>query len=233
MARDVKIGIDYFSHDTDMFHDPKIRILKAKYGLIGYAVYIRLLEEIYHNNGYYIELDEDYMLLFADENNITINELENIIDVCINKELFDINKYNDYNILTSKRIQKNYLDATARRKNCEISSEHDLVNVDINAINVDINATKKSKVNNIKVNIKENIKEKKPTPRFVKPTIDEIAEYCIERKNNLNPNQFYDFYEAKSWMIGKNKMKDWKAAVRTWERRNQPKSQTQRDTSHL
>lgn len=52
-----------------------------------------------------------------------------------------------------------------------------------------------------------------------KPTIEEIKSYCDERDNNINPEQFYDFYESKNWMVGKNKMKDWKACIRTWERR--------------
>lgn len=52
---------------------------------------------------------------------------------------------------------------------------------------------------------------------FKKPTIDEIEAYCKERSNNVNANRFYDFYESKGWMVGKNKMKDWKASVRTWE----------------
>ena len=56
--------------------------------------------------------------------------------------------------------------------------------------------------------------------RFIKPTINEIQEYCIDRKNGINANAFYDFYESKNWYVGKNKMKDWKACVRTWEQRN-------------
>lgn len=53
---------------------------------------------------------------------------------------------------------------------------------------------------------------------FTKPTIDEIQDYCIERNNNVNAEQFYDYYESNGWKVGKNSMKDWKAAVRTWER---------------
>ena len=54
--------------------------------------------------------------------------------------------------------------------------------------------------------------------RFVPPTVDEVKTYCEARQNNVDPEQFVDFYESKGWMIGSNKMKDWKAAVRTWER---------------
>jgi hypothetical protein len=53
--------------------------------------------------------------------------------------------------------------------------------------------------------------------KFIKPTLDEIKTYCSERSNSINPQKFIDFYESKGWLIGKNSMKDWKAAVRTWE----------------
>ena len=68
----------------------------------------------------------------------------------------------------------------------------------------------------------ENRKEEKSTStkKFIKPTIEEIDEYCLERNNGINANAFYDFYESKNWYVGKNKMKDWKACVRTWEQRN-------------
>lgn len=53
--------------------------------------------------------------------------------------------------------------------------------------------------------------------RFTPPTINEISEYCIKRNNGVDPEKFFNFYQSKGWMVGKNKMKDWKAAVRTWE----------------
>ena len=70
-------------------------------------------------------------------------------------------------------------------------------------------------------NIKENTKRK-----FTKPTIKEIQEYCKERNNGINAEAFYDFYESKDWYVGKNKMKDWKACVRTWEQRNTKSKET-------
>lgn len=54
--------------------------------------------------------------------------------------------------------------------------------------------------------------------RFEKPSISDIKQYCMERNNNVNAEQFYDYYESNGWKVGKNSMKDWKAAVRTWER---------------
>ena len=75
----------------------------------------------------------------------------------------------------------------------------------------------KFKDNNTSINI--NLTDSNNKGRFKKPTVNEIAEYCIERKNNIDAETFYDFYESKDWKIGKNKMKSWKACVRTWEKR--------------
>lgn len=55
------------------------------------------------------------------------------------------------------------------------------------------------------------------SPAFHPPTLQEVESYCNERKNNINAQLFIDYYTARGWMIGKNKMKDWRAAVRTWE----------------
>ncbi len=54
--------------------------------------------------------------------------------------------------------------------------------------------------------------------RFIPPTVDEVRAYCKERGNNVDAERFVDFYTSKGWMVGKTKMKDWKAAVRNWER---------------
>lgn len=77
---------------------------------------------------------------------------------------------------------------------------------------------------NKEVQSKENKKETvskdtaKNVTKFKKPTVDEVREYCEERKNNIDAQQFVDYYESKGWLVGKSPMKDWKACVRTWER---------------
>ena len=66
----------------------------------------------------------------------------------------------------------------------------------------------------------QEIQQEKPKRKnFEKPTVEEIAEYCSERKNGIDPQAFYDFYESKGWKVGAAKMKDWRASVRTWEQR--------------
>lgn len=54
--------------------------------------------------------------------------------------------------------------------------------------------------------------------RFTPPTIEEVRAYCNERNNSVDPETFINFYESKGWFVGKNKMKDWRACVRTWEK---------------
>lgn len=67
--------------------------------------------------------------------------------------------------------------------------------------------------------VDKDIKSDKPTrTRFKPPTLDEVKAYCRERQNGVNPEKFIDHYTSNGWKVGKNPMKDWKAAVRTWER---------------
>jgi hypothetical protein len=63
----------------------------------------------------------------------------------------------------------------------------------------------------------EKPKVKQPEKKFVPPAVEEVAAYCAERGNGLDPVAFWNFYESKGWMIGKNKMKAWKSAIVTWE----------------
>jgi hypothetical protein len=79
-------------------------------------------------------------------------------------------------------------------------------------------------LNTNKSNTKESNTEESRTNgygRMPKPTLEEVKAYCAERKNSVDPQRFIDYYSANGWRVGKNPMKDWKAAVRTWERNEQ------------
>ena len=94
---------------------------------------------------------------------------------------------------------------------------------------------------NLKRGIKENFKDSISLSKdkhinnkgasFKKPEVNDIKEYCLWRNNGIDAETFFDFYESKNWLIGKNKMKDWKACVRTWEKR-QNKTNNNNTTSH-
>lgn len=65
----------------------------------------------------------------------------------------------------------------------------------------------------------KNQEEVQSKKKFEKPSVEEVEDYCKERKNEVNARSFFDFYESKGWKVGTAKMKDWKACVRTWEQR--------------
>ena len=69
-----------------------------------------------------------------------------------------------------------------------------------------------------KVSIGKDSIDKVSIGKFIKPTPEEVKAYCIERGNNVDPDRFYDYYESNGWKVNKNSMKDWKAAVRYWEK---------------
>ena len=76
--------------------------------------------------------------------------------------------------------------------------------------------TYNTSINKSFIDIKDNIDNK--AKRFVKPSLDEVRAYCRERGNSVDPEAFCDFYESKGWKVGNQPMKDWQAAVRTWEK---------------
>ena len=63
---------------------------------------------------------------------------------------------------------------------------------------------------------------------MTKPTIEEVAAYCIERKNGIDAEHFFDYYESNGWKVGRNAMKCWQAAVRTWEKRTKQATESKR-----
>ena len=71
---------------------------------------------------------------------------------------------------------------------------------------------------------------KKGSSRFQKPTIEEIRQYCLEKGYNVDAEQFFNFYESKGWLVGKSPMKNWRAAVSTWNKREKEIPQRKRES---
>lgn len=137
-------------------------------------------------------------------------------------------------------LMKPYIDASAERKKAGAPKGNQNAKKENNAENNSKNNSEtiknNPKNNSLEIEIEkekeievENKRESKREKRaaFSPPSLDEVTQYCLERKNGINPQTFIDFYEAKGWMIGKEKMKDWKAAIRTWEARNKDAPKTQ------
>ena len=116
MARPTKCGLDYFSFDVDFFSDHKIQFIRAKYGPRGVLAVIQLYCKIYRE-GFFIEWNEDAVLLFSKyESGIPKNEITQIINECLNRNLFNKSLFDQYGILTSQGIQKRYFEASRKRK---------------------------------------------------------------------------------------------------------------------
>lgn len=102
----------------------------------------------------------------------------------------------------------------------------------INGIPLDTNDTKDTKEKENAKAKEKAIKEKTPTEskrKFSPPSLEEVREYCRQRKNTVKPEAFIDFYTSKGWMVGKTPMKDWKAAVRNWEHHEKPAAEPEKE----
>ena len=152
MARPTKQGVDYFPLDVHL--DNKFKFIEAKFGLEGFAIIIKIFQEIYAN-GYWAKFGQDELLLFSFEVNVDINLVNGVINEAIERDIFDKNLYEMYDILTSSGIQKRYKEIVKRRKDVEVIQEYLLisgdfgVNANINSVNANINS-KNTKVHKVK-----------------------------------------------------------------------------------
>lgn len=131
----------------------------------------------------------------------------------------------------SKKIKlletKQYIKINYRKRGCEIISRE----IRLSKKKIDDCQKRKStivennKENNTSTNNKEinNNKLLFTKKNFKKPTLDEVQQYCSERKNNISAEKFIDYYESNGWKVGRNSMKDWKATIRNWEKNQQEK----------
>ena len=138
-----------------------------------------------------------------------------LIEVLDNGAIYmlDIQKYIGQSSTEADRPRVYYNKIKQEQKPCKISCKKSTPEIEIELRDRDKDIDNKEK-NNIK---KESAGAH--NKKFVKPTVEEVKEYCQERKNSVDANRFVDYYEANGWKVGRNSMKDWKAAVRTWERR--------------
>ena len=140
-GRQNKVGLDYFELDCQM--EEKVRLIQAEYGLKGFAVFVKLLQRIYGENGYYCEWTQDSELLFMSENGLDsgcLQLLREIVSACIRRNIFSERLLKEYGILTSSGVQKQYLKATVKREVVDLKKEYLLVSVPENRKNVVINS---------------------------------------------------------------------------------------------
>lgn len=134
----------------------------------------------------------------AEECSLTINEVRTAVKHLISTGEITSKPHAKFSVFTVKNYD------SYQEVNKQITSSSQAINKQLTTIEEGKKEIREEINNNI--------------TRFCPPTVDEVRAYCLERNNKVDAQAFVDFYTSKDWMIGKNKMKDWKASVRTWER---------------
>ena len=208
MARPTKQGLDYFPLDTSM--DSKMELFEAEHGLIGFAFLIKIFQKIY-DNGYFCEWNEDEQLLLSKRINADINQVNVYINSALKRNIFNQELFNKYNILTSRGIQKRFLEACKRRKQIEIIKEvclidfdelqyqdfkNKIVYVSNNSINVNINSTKEelmqhnvnnnSQIKEKEIKVKESKVELEESKKIYDADLEKIQKILIETIGSTN-----------------------------------------------
>lgn len=227
-GRNNKEYLEYFELYCHM--DDKVKLVQAEFGLKGFAVFVKLLQKIYGGDGYYCEWTQDQELLFMSENGLdsgSLQLLRDIVSACIRRGLFSEKLFKKYGVLTSEGIQKHYLKATVKREVVSMKKEYLLISIPENRENVVVTAISSGKKSisggrntqsRVEKSRVEKSRERDAENRFTPPTAEEVRTYCSEKGYKVDPERFVDFYTSKGWLVGKTKMKDWKAAVRNWAR---------------
>ena len=205
MARKAEAGIEYFPMNSDIIHNPKIKLVVAEFGPETWAVLLPLYCKIYREKGYWMDWhDEDSKLLFTqDECKVKRTFLDEVVKGCLRRSLFNQRVFEMFEVLTSDRIQENFLIAKKRNQSVDFIDEFNVLSKDVlenfknvNIIDLNVNIITK------KVNIgTQNKKEK------------EIIE--VEAQGSKTPHtqeQQLLFKKFQDWILEKtprvNKLKE-------------------------
>lgn len=186
MARPFKSGVDYFPLDVNP--DDKIELIEAEHGLIGFGALIKLYQKIYANN-YWIKWGNKSLIVFSSKINVDKNLVNECINSCLEWGVFDKNMYDNFDILTSRGIQKRFFYIVRRRKCVEIILDYLLVDCpkleEMNLVNVDVNDVNATKSTQSKVK-ESTVKKRKEKEK--KHTYSEAFEECwkiVPKRNGV------------------------------------------------
>lgn len=215
----------YFQHDYGARNDPKLMRVLHKLGVQGIGCYWCIIEQMYEQGGslprssietiafslhveesMLISLIDDFLLFETDEVDFWSNSVQDRLE----KRMEIAQKRKE---AIRKRWQKYKEDTNVLQENNK-SNTSDLQN------DTKERKEKERKEKEIELDESNSIdKENNKRRRFTPPTLEEVKSYCQERNNSIDPVLFYEHYTENGWTRGKNKMKDWKATIRTWERK--------------
>lgn len=198
MARPTAKGVEYFPLNVNFISDLKVRKLLLSCGAQSIAVLIYLLSTIYKDEGYFVEIHEDEIDLIALDVNVTPEYVLEVINKACEVRLFDVNLYENFNILTSKGIQERYLKITERRKNSVVITQFNLINVYNNSINVNNNSIN---VDNNSVNVYKSTQSKVKESKVKKSKVKSLSNDSVKNvylteteKRDYTNKKIYELY---------------------------------------
>ena len=247
MARPKKNNAEYYTHDADMRNDVKIKALRRKFSHTGYAVWNYLLETLTDSDFFEVEWEEINIELLAADYDVSVEELTEIVEYCVKIGLLQLENdvlrsdahQNRFRELLDNRVKKSeagkkgMVKRWGQNDNIVIENDNSVIENDNSVITplqktiTENNKVKESKVKESKGeeskennNIDRESKKAETAKRFAPPSVDEVQSYISEKNYSVDAESFVAFYQSKNWFVGKNKMKDWHAAIVTWEKRN-------------
>jgi predicted phage replisome organizer len=232
-------SVEWVKLTTDMFDNRKIKHLRRlPDGNSIVLIWVMLLTMAGRcNAGGMIFLTENIPYtpkMLADELDfeestvvLALNSLRQLNMIVVDNDYFAIAGWEEYqNIEGLDRIREQTRKRVAAHRQRQAQKALPASNDTCNVTVTQGNAGEKEREEDIDIkNKNDNMGDPADAPErkryarkpFIPPTVEEVSTYCTERGNSVDAEAFVDFYASKGWMIGKNKMKDWKAAVRTWE----------------
>ena len=245
MARPLKDGVDYWAFDVTLLQDRKFRLIRSEFGVYGVYIALELLNLAYREHGYYAPFDEEDCLLLAESiGGCAPDLIRTVAAACCRRGLFDAGVFEACGVLTSAGIQRRYLKIVAKNRAeiriireywlLDAAAERDvpaaarakLVFIDAGqagkprteGVSPAENAAERAENPQRKENKRKQKQSRSAAPRFTPPSPAEVEAYCRERGSGVDPARFIDYYTANGWRIGRGAMRDWRAAVRSWER---------------
>ncbi len=215
MVRSAKDAF-YFPHDSNAKDDPKIVMLMEQLGLEGYGIFWVLIEVLRDQPEYRYP-----MALTSALARRFCTTKEKVEIVITGYSLFEVDGDNFF--LSPSLCRRMLFIDDKRKKLAEAGRkgrEKQLIGPPPGQAQATPGQEKKRKEKESKEKeSKEGGVGEDDKKIFSKPSVADISAYCQERANKVDPDSFFNFYESKNWMVGKNKMANWKAAVHTWERK--------------
>ena len=218
----MKDDLPYFSHDNDTRNHAKMKALRARFGWTGYGQFWALNEMIAGSSMARLDLSRKVVRAAAAcELGMTTDALEDFLKFLADHEECGLIHYEN-GVITTDRTQEDYARTEHGRLHARARYEAKKATLSEKS---ETSPEKEpfTPCETIENRIEENREEYKREEgahvvRFVRPSLEDISAYCQERKNRVDPQAWLDHYESNGWKVGKNAMKDWRAAVRTWER---------------